>query len=153
MTPTTLRLVAADLASQVRQISPDFGIYDDHVWSQVLKVDEVAGERMRLFYGEFESGEAVTDGIYGTAIEYESQLRVWTNYRGIHDTDSGQDVVAEMITADSRQLWLALEARQDPTLDGLISVVQDGPFSFEDSEPGNIWGSHDFTVRYLLAHN
>ena len=151
MNPTTLRTVAADLAATIRTITPDYPLYQDKPWSLVPVVKEVPGVILRLASCEWDPPVPVLDGIYGSGIEHITTLRVFANYGGLPD-ETDQDVHAEIVSSDAQQLWLALEARQDPQLDGLIAVTPTG-WSFEDDTPGKLWGSHDFDVRLLLSHD
>jgi hypothetical protein len=154
VTPTTLRTVAADLADQIELITPDYPLFRNERWEAVEKVREVPGGKLRLYHCEWIPEGPIEDGIFGDAIEYGATLRVWTNYRGLPEVDGeSQDVVAEIIDADGRQLWIRLVERVDPVLSGFVSIVPDAvPFTFANEEPGNQWGSHDFKVRYLVSH-
>lgn len=153
MTPTTLRTVAADFAAQIRQISPDYPLLTGETWTPVERPDLVPGGRLRAFCCEWEPGEPQEDGIYGSAVEWVSQLYVWTNYRNLPTADGEtQDVASEMITADGRQIWLTLEARCDPTVSGVLYVDHAG-WTPEESEPGHEWGYHEYQVRYLVSHS
>jgi len=151
MNPTTLRTVAEDLSTTIRAITPDYPLFRDKPWTTVPRVADVAGTVLRLYHCEWEA--PVPDEVFGTGLGHITTLRVWTNYRGLSDVDGrAQDIHAEIVSADARQLWLALEARQDPVLDGLLLVTPTG-WSPESDEPGDLWGSHDFDVRLLLSHN
>lgn len=152
MNPTTLRTVAADFAAQIRQITPDFPLHQDETWTPVERQDLVAGAKIRTFHCEWTAGEEQEDGIYGDAIEYVSSLLVWTSYRGIQSLDGEtQDTVSEMTTADARQIYIALQARLDPTVDGVVFVKPSG-WTPEVTEDGHEWGYHEFEVRYLLSN-
>lgn len=154
MNPTTLRTVAADLADQIEQITPDYPLFRDQTWESVDRIRDVPGGKLRLYHCEWVLEGPVPDGIYGDSIEYSATLRVWTNYRGLPEVDGeSQDVAAEMIDADGRQLWIRLEERSDPVLPGLVSVLPaEPPFTFANEDPGHVWGSHDLKVRYLVSH-
>lgn len=152
MIPTTLRTVAADFATQIRQITPDYPLLQDQTWSPVERQDLVPCTRFRTFHCEWTAGVPQEDGIYGSAIEYVSSLFVWTNYSGLHGLDGEtQDMLPEVVTSDARQLWLTLEARCDPVVDGVLYVNPLGWID-EDDEDGYRWGYHEFEVRYLLSH-
>lgn len=143
MQTTNTRIVRADFVTVIRGISPSYALYQDVRWAPVDELEDVPGDRLRLFFVRMGFSEPMGDGIYGDGIEYETNVEVWTNYSDIpdHELDS-------LITEDGRQLWLALEARLDPTLAGLVSVQYAG-FQAENEQPGQVWGQHQLVVRYL----
>ena len=151
MIATTLRTVSADLAETIRTLTPDYPLYQDARWTPVERVIDVPGEQMRLFHCEWDDAVPLDDGIYGDAIEYGTNLRVWTNYRHLSEEDGEtQDRAAEIVTADARQLYVVLQERLDPVVDGLTWVAPLG-WTPEVAEPGHLWGFHEFEVRLLLA--
>jgi len=147
MIPTTVRIVSADFATTIRGIVPSYPLHQDQTWTPASKAGEVPGSRIRLYHGEWGFGEPEPDGIHGSGIEYGFDLRVLTSYRGLPE-----DEVVEMATSDGNQLWLALDARVDPTVAGLVAV-QYQRYEPESQDPGNEYGSHFFRVRLLLTHD
>lgn len=153
MTPTSLRAVAADLATAIRNVTPSYPLFQDHPWTPVARVLDVPGSLLRLYCCEWDPPEPVEDGIWGDdAMEHITSLRVVTNYRGLPEIDDEfQDVHAEIVSADGNDLHIALLDQQDPVTSGLINVTRLG-WDWLVDEPGHAYGEHLFEVRILLAH-
>lgn len=137
----------ADFQTTIRAISPDYALFQDTGWQYVPEIEDVPGDRIRLFALDWGFGEPVEDGIFGQGVEHEFELRVWANYRSLNGLTT-----AEIVERDGRQLWLALEQRLDPTVSGLVFVQPAGPFEAENDEPRDVWGFYPFVVTMLLDH-
>lgn len=147
MTPTTLRTVAADFVSTIEGIDPDYDLEQESEWASVDKLDDVPGENLRLFFCVWEPSRPIeADGIYGAGVEHESFCRVFTNYRTLDEVTA-----YEMIDSDGDQLWITLQERVDPVLDGLTAVYHEG-YEPEEDEDGHQWGAHVFRVLFLKSH-
>jgi hypothetical protein len=145
MTPTSIETLGNDIATQIRAITPTFDRHQDFRWAYVDTVEEVPGSRPRLFHLLFAFPVPEYDGQIwsGDGYTYRTELSVFASYVGIRDRD-----VEPMIYDDGRQIFLRLESRLDPQIDGLLSVEYSG-FNPENDESGHVWGSHELTLRFL----
>ena len=77
---------------------------------------------------------------------------MFTNYSALPEMDDDvQDVAAELMTEDGRQIWIDLQERVDPVVPGLLFVNPAG-WTSEEDDAGHEWGYHEFEVRLLLSH-
>jgi hypothetical protein len=144
MQPTDTLLLREDFVRTIEAISPSFRLRQDARWAALDSLDHVEGAEARRFFIRMGFGEIVEDGIYGDGLESQTTIEVWTSYRGIQDA-----VVDSLATQDSNDLFLALEARVDPTLAGFLSIEPQGYRAQDEKEEGRVWGHHQFLVRYL----
>lgn len=152
MIPTTLRAVALAVSTAIRGVTPTYELFQEP-WTAIGRVSHVPGGRLRLFCCEWDPPVPVEDGIYGDdSQEHTAILRVFTNYTGLPETDDDeQDVHAEIASSDGNQLRVVFDGLVDPVNDGVIAFATLG-WVWEDAEPGHAWGSHQFELRFLLAH-
>lgn len=147
MQTTTPRLIRADFRAQIKAVIPSHPEHRECRYRYVASVDDVPGPDLRIFHIDIPSpAQPVTDGIYGSGVEHQFDLRVWVSYGALAPDDDDS-----IITTDGAQIWHALQRRYDPGLAGLISVEPTGWTDADDDgdESGRRWGFFSFDVRYL----
>jgi hypothetical protein len=147
MQTTTAAILREQFISEIQEISPAHPHQQFEKWKAVEQMMDVPGDKIRLFYVLFGfPATAPDDSIWScSGITLECEVQIYTNYGGLPDKEI-DGVVAE----DGRQLYLALERRLDPQFVGLTTVRYQS-FTPEADEPGHVWGSHDFVIRYLAG--
>jgi hypothetical protein len=145
MDTTTPRIIRADFITQITAIVPSHPEHQRSRFRHVRSVPTVRGAELRNFHLEIAGpAQPVDNGIYGSGVEYEFELRVHVAYGQLAPDDDDS-----IITTDGAQIWHALQLRYDPGLAGLISVEQLGWDPGDGDETGNRWGAHSYLVRYL----
>lgn len=147
MNTTDAYTLRGQFITEILAISPAYTFMQTEEWKEVDQIENVPGDKIRLFYVEFEPPlGAPDDSIWGCdAITLECLVRIYTNYGGLPDKQ-----ISGVIAEDGRQIYLALERRLDPQFDGLITVGYPS-WTPETTEPGHVWGSHDIVIRYLAV--
>lgn len=138
--PSTIR---DDFVTQIEAIVPAETEHASKAWRHVRSVEHVPGSEIRSFALRLIGrGDGV---VIGCGNDFQFDLQIYTSYHGLQFFD-----VDPLIVEDNRQLLQTLALRSGP-LDGLFSVLWDGPFEFESEEEGELWGFHHFVVRYLAS--
>lgn len=148
MPTTTLHTLRADFRTTIEAIAPAHSEYG-YGWAYLPSADQVPGASPRCFSLECGVAEPVMPsegGIWGDGQEHVAELRVWTSYAGI-----GESHDDSIISDDARQLFIALDARKEPALDGLWYVRRRGWEEGDRSEPGSRFGAHVFEIHYHAA--
>lgn len=146
MTPTTPRLIRADFVRQIVAIAPSHPEHQDCRFRPARAALLTKTPELRNFFLDIPApAQPVYDGIYGSGVEFEFELRVWIAYGGLAPEDDDS-----IITTDCAQIWSALQRRYDPALAGLISVEPNGWFDGDGGEAdGHRWGFASYQIRYL----
>jgi hypothetical protein len=156
MQTTSLRTLREEFVSRIRQLVPDADrpLRDqrqDRRWKPVDRIEDVPGDRLRLFYVDIGRSEATAPGggIWGCGVEIAVPVRIWTNYGGLRDNED----VDLLIHEDGLDLYYLLDRLRDPVVQGFVGpeplnwpAWTDGP---EGDDPGAVWGAHEIVIRYL----
>lgn len=147
METTTASALREQFITEVQAVSPSHPFLQHEKWKPVDQIGDVPGDKLRLYYIEFEPPvDAPDDSIWSCdGITLECMCKIYTNYGGLPDKE-----ISGVIAEDGRQVYLALERRLDPQFQGL-TTVRYPTWTSEADEPGHVWGSHDFVIRYLAG--
>ena len=142
LSPTVPSAILADFRTQIEAITPAETEKASKTFVFKIGKNDVESGEVRTFTL---AAKLLGDGtIVSCGNDFEFRLEVWTSYRDLQPFHA-----YPLIIEDSRQIWQTLYLRADPTLTGLMSVMWDGPFEFENEDDGEIWGFHPFRVRYI----
>jgi hypothetical protein len=146
MQTTTPQLIRDGFVEAIKAIVPAHLQHRDSRFRYVRSVDEVPGPSLRNFHVDIpQPAMPVTDGVFGSGVEFEMEVVVYVNYGGLAPERDDS-----IVTEDGAQIWATLQLLYDPALAGLRSV-EPNPFVSGVSDAGYLWGAFSFRVRYL--HN
>lgn len=144
---TTLQIREA-FKAKILAIEPTFasGVHWSHQPSQRKNGRAVLSAGLRNF-DLVRSTAAPSYLIYGGAgVAYKFRLAVATSYAGVNVED-----LADIMTADHVDLRRALNQLRDPTLPGLINVIDQGVTNESTDSQANVYVEHAFEVHYLQS--
>lgn len=147
MDTTTPAAIRSDFEQQLEALTPNATKHQVRGWRRVNRIADVHGHELRNFYIEHASPTDDALFVHGDGRDYVYEMAVWTSYGGLTDHDY-EDLRAE----DSVQLSALFQSRYEPTVTGLLTVIDLGWEEGEDSDEGRRWGAHTFEVRYFAPH-
>jgi hypothetical protein len=142
---TDLDALRAAFTTAIRAIVPDHPRHTDMLWAPVDSPGDVVTARIRNYCVQL--GFASSEGqIWSDAAEWQVPMRVWTSYAALDEHDP-----QSLAFRDARQMWIAFSDMVDPVVPGLLSVTGYEGFEAQNEDPGEVWGSHNFTIKFLAS--
>lgn len=150
MLPITTLQIREAFKAQILAIEPTFEPMRAVHWSHHPSPRKNGRSVLPAVLRNFDLVRSVATPSYliygGAGVAYKFRLAVATSYAGVNVED-----LADIFTADHVDLRRELNKLRDPTLPGLIDVIDQGVTNESVDSQANVYVEHAFEVHYLQS--